>query len=321
MKVIFILFLLIRPALGLCELDKNYSVSGGLIFLVDEIPELSLKINKQRNLILQKKLERDEMLLQFNNSILDRRGKRILTSQIDKIETDLVLFEDKLNCYLLAQKLINQLQYLPNYKKNTELKKIIYLIDQIDADKIKYHKAHKKYYIPVLKNQYSDYLPEEDCKFEMSSDGKIIANQKQILLTYTPKELEKHYTNSEFLIVYTKLLKSNKKYYLDLKFEFKGQRVTQFYGIFVDTNPLKLGFLDEDYLVLQNMVSAPPQIDKLTGNTIYKFQCPLTKSDLKKLARKEVDKLTIVWPTATETYEVFNLHIYQNLSKCLQIKN
>ncbi|MFN8333080.1 MAG: hypothetical protein U0T81_18010 [Saprospiraceae bacterium] len=83
---------------------------------------------------------------------------------------------------------------------------------------------------------------------------------------------------------------------------------------------MKLIFTDDDYIYLQNAVTAHPDNQSTSGTTSYKMQCALTRSDYKKIKKKLPDKLIIVWPSGAETYEIYRLHTLQNLATCLEKK-
>ncbi len=281
---------------------------------------LSSKINKQYILIQQQ--EKQKMDLQSNllNSKLDNKGEKLLFRQIENITKIIDAQKEKLNCYLHAQTLAQQLQYLPNYKKTNAIEDINSLLTKIEKNKINYKKATKTYQIINYSDKVVNYLPEPDCKLESTQDGKVLANQFSPLFNYTPNEIEKHYTSNDFLQTYTRLLKSGKKYFIEFKFEFNSPKAVQLYGIIEESSPLKLSFLDDDYIYLLNGVTAPPEQQLSTGTTLYKMQCQISKSALNKLSKKEVDQLTVLWPSGAETYELNHLHVYQNLIACLRIK-
>lgn len=284
------------------------------------IPLLTSKISNQKNLIASRRNMVLEIRSKIKDSKLDPKGLRSLENQIELNQKIISSFEDKLQCYLHAQTLSQQLLYLPNQKNKKETERINKLILQIDRNTIQFKEVQKKYPSLIIDNEINLFLPQQDCKLEKTSDGKVTANQFVPFFTFTPTDIERHYTEQEFLETYTRLLKSGKKYFVELKFEFSSPKAIQLYGTIEETSPLKLSFIDTDYIYLQNAVTAPPEQQLKTGKIIYKMQCSITKSDLKKLRKKEVDKLTVLWPTGSESYELTHLHVFQNLVACLQQK-
>ncbi|NOT37430.1 MAG: hypothetical protein HOP11_08640 [Saprospiraceae bacterium] len=313
---LILLFCLFEPCL---ELSANSP--SALI----QKPELQTiihqKVENQRSLIVSRHDVIDGLQKKLKESKLDSKSEKVILNQIKANQKIVKSFEDKMQCYLLAQTLTNQIQYLPNYKESKETKRILSLILKIDRNKIHYKEAKKDYSSLFNQGMLVNYIPEYDCKLEVTQDGKVKANQFAQLFSFTPAELEKHFVEQEFLETYCRFLKSGKKYFLELKFEFGTPKAIQLYGIIEETSPLKLTFIDEDYIYLQNAVTAPPEQQIKTGKTVYKMQCNISRSDFKKLSKKDVDKLTVLWPTGSETYEMMKLHVFQNLSKCIQIKN
>lgn len=105
-----------------------------------------------------------------------------------------------------------------------------------------------------------------------------------------------------------------------MRIVFQSAKAAQYYGIIEESSPMKLIFTDDDYIYLQNAVTAHPDNQSTSGTTSYKMQCALTRSDYKKIKKKLPDKLIIVWPSGAETYEIYRLHTLQNLATCLEKK-
>ncbi len=317
--------LLFLPLAIISLLDLSILQAARIFSVKNKIPSdptllLEEKIKQQRKLVQAWDGQINFLQDHFKSS-QDAQIKKSILKQIDLNKSKRAEDNDKLQSYLLLLTKAHQVPFLSNLRRADEIKDLLKFQKMIEDSNITFSSLQKKYSKDDLLFSTKHYLPPLDCSIERSKDGQIHANAFSALFSFTPDDLKKYYPESDFLNTYVRFLHSGKKYYLEFKFEFQSVKASQYFGIIEETSPIKIQFLDDDYVILQNSITAKPDVLKNSGKTIYKMQCSVGKSELAKLKKKDLNKLVIVWPNGAETYELFNLHVFQNLIECLQVKS
>ncbi|MEP7196284.1 MAG: hypothetical protein ABI851_07165 [Saprospiraceae bacterium] len=300
------------------SISLNFQLQNSIEELLNQV---SLSIEKQSQLLVSRDKQINELREELAYADLDKHKKKILFEQLNSNLSLKQNLEDKKNCFLFVLTQLHQLQYISNKNRLKKIENIKQLITKIETGKIKYLELETKYAFNDFKESAYNYLPNIDCNLEKSTDGKILANQFSPLFNYTPLDIEKHYSDLDFLNTYVKLLHTNKHYFIEFKFEFNSLKILEVYGILDKNSPMKLIFMDDAFIYLDNAITSPPDVQNKTGKTVIRMQASLSKSDLKKITNKDLDRLIILWPSGAESYEIFNFHCLQSLLKCIQLKN
>ncbi len=288
--------------------------------LPDELFKMiGARIDSFRNLVAAR--SNQIRLIGEQLAFADLHQKKILQAQVQLNQKHKTLYEDKLSCYELILTLYRQIHFASNLEKKDMILQLESLLKKVDESTLDYRELKKKYDATLFARSAERFIPKEDCVLEKSSDGSVIANRFTTLFRYTPSDLEKHLGEDDFVTGEIRFLKSSNKYFCETRMIFNSALAAQYYGIIEASNPMKLVFMDGEYIYLQNSITALPDAVSEKGKTIYKMQCPISHSDLTKLKKKDLDQLTIVWPSGPETYDLFHLHTIQNLLKCLLKKN
>ncbi len=163
------------------------------------------------------------------------------------------------------------------------------------------------------------YLP---CSFDNTGDAKIKANAFRTLFNYTDPAIASFFKDKDFLNTYVRFLTSGKKnIYLEFKILFTSPKADAIYGTIQSGSPLKITFMNGDFIYLSSYLASVPKLEPLTGHTIYYLRYRLDNEDLKYLRNEDVDSISLIWSGGMEEYQVYELSIFKELLACLEIKS
>ncbi|MBK9108279.1 MAG: hypothetical protein IPM92_07845 [Saprospiraceae bacterium] len=159
------------------------------------------------------------------------------------------------------------------------------------------------------------------CQLTKSKDGKSLANEFETLFEFTEPKLDAYYKDSEFLECKARFIKSEKDYFLELKFIFNSPQAEKMIGSIDAASPSRIDFINGSFIYLQALAVTDAQSITATGQTAYQVKYKLDKEDLHRLSEEELDTLTFVWTSGADKYEIVDLDVLQNMFACLKTKN
>lgn len=315
----------------LCSSEELYPRH---IYVIDDVQIAKIEnysdtLNKSINFIEKKiqTLKDTLVILEDQLEYLKSENTRYLSQKKErkKIEhliqnknTEISLIEFKLKRHHLFLTEARQIIFQPLDKQDKILSR---LLDKINLfDKIKISKADLKNDLtsPALPtNNYLESLPL-DCGITLSEELGILATKFVPFFSYTPANLEAHFKDREFVESEIRLLRSSKKYFLEIRLTINTAKAQKTYGLFEAGNPIKMIMLDGTFTYLNANAGASGQVDEKNNTTTYQIQCPLSHDKIKLLKNKNPDRIIIIWEGGLEDYEIYHMDAIQNLIKCME---
>ncbi|MDQ3141032.1 MAG: hypothetical protein M3Q56_02170 [Bacteroidota bacterium] len=244
------------------------------------------------------------------------------TKELEDIQKSMLALNVKLDgyrallteCFQLQHKSTSKIyKNIPAInKKFTELKNMVVPSNLIYTER----------WIPSASSiENADFQIESPCQLEYSSDLKIKANSFTLLFSYTDPKIEAYFIDKEFLYCYSRFLTQEKSFFLELKLIFTSPMAKNIYGNFDISDPVKLRFINQDFIYLKSMTNVSGEPEAKTGHIIYRIQFALDKHQLKKIKKNELDLISFLWKNKLEEFELTKLDLMQNHLECLQTKN
>ena len=251
----------------------------------------------------------------------DQKETRKLNKQIEPLKSANNQELSRLNDFKLLLTEVNQLPYQSiedqlKFQKNAQQR-----IKKLDHAEYKISKKENLNIPRSLNVDVYDFSEAFQCDLEANQDGSVYATQYINLLSYTDSKLERFFKDKEFLTIDARMLKSRKTYYLEMRLIFTSPQALKIYGNMDSGNPIKLSFLNDEYIYLNSNATSNGQLEAKSGNTIYKIQCALNKEQIKKLKSKDLNNITFIWDAGIETYDIYHIDAFQKLMACIRKKN
>ena len=168
-------------------------------------------------------------------------------------------------------------------------------------------------------NEFADQTYH--CQIHVSSDKKVKATSYHKLFAYTDPKLESYFKEGDFVQSDCRVIKSKSNWFLELSLSIASTKANTIYGTMAYSNPVRLSFIDGDFVYLRNIGEEAPAIDEKNNRSVYKLQFKLDKDKFKKLKKKELDRIIFLWNNGMESYELLQFNLIQNMISCLEQKN
>lgn len=196
------------------------------------------------------------------------------------------------------------------------------MISILKADFPKIVQKNSNPLAPMIDNSgVKDFQIWEECDAKLSEDGKLKSTNYKKLFYNTDPKLEKYFPENDFIECYARVIKSKKNWFLDLKLILANQKVLKLMGNLSYDVPIKLIFMDGDFIYLRNISITSPVYEAQTGRSSYKIQVTLDREKVRKLRKKEIDQIVMVWSSGIEQYEVYDFSIIKRMIACLEQRN
>jgi hypothetical protein len=156
------------------------------------------------------------------------------------------------------------------------------------------------------------------CRITKSPDGKIIANEFEDFFEYTDPSLAVHFREDDFLKCQARFIKTKKVYYLELNFILNSPKAASLYGTIDVSNPIRVDFVNSNFIYLQSINFTAGIPDKQAGNTEYHMQYKLDGDDINAIRKNEVEALTVIWTSGSDRYEICRMDLLSKQFECLR---
>lgn len=297
------------------RLGCMHAVSDSLNKTIGDIEKNILQL-KESLVILQDQLE---YLHAENSRYQSQKSERKkIEDQIRKKDVEISTIEYKLRKQYLFLTEARQIGYQPIVNQEEILKKLnakIRFFDQVKISKDDLKKNLTPLTLPT--DIYYESLPF-DCGITISEDQEILATRYIPFFSHTPANLEAHFKEREFVESEIRLLRSRKKYFLEIRLVFNTAKAQKTFGLFEAGNPIKMILLDGSYTYLNANASHSGIVDEKAGTTIYQMQCPLSHDKIKLLKNNNPDRMIIIWEGGLEDFDIYHVDAIQKLFKCLE---
>lgn len=162
----------------------------------------------------------------------------------------------------------------------------------------------------------------KNCDLRLDNmDGKrrTVAMAMAPFFSYTSEALVHYFKEKDMLKAEVSIVRDNKDYYLDLEVRIISRDAAKNYGSISSKSMLRIDFVNGRVLTLYNMSDTQAIIENYTGEAVYKPRYRLSKDDLSFFEKMPLNSAGIMWTSGFETYDIYNVDVLMNQSKCLNL--
>ena len=166
---------------------------------------------------------------------------------------------------------------------------------------------------------YKQLGDSEDCQFEIKilQGAENLEFGKKLLFVHTLPAFKKINADKYLLECYGNVLKVDKQHFLLLEFVINSENARYAYGKLENDSKIKISFLNDDYIYLENIERDKGKISRKNQQTIYKGVYPLDRSKIKQLRKNRIKKMGVIWEEGFQEYNVINFDLISNQLTCL----
>ncbi|MBK7226499.1 MAG: hypothetical protein WBB17_14155 [Saprospiraceae bacterium] len=317
-KFILITFLKLGFFLFSINSTAQKTISQDSIFKIEKKTELIIENLKA---IFNEREDQQTYLIEEKKRYLSNRDQIIkINKQIASVISENKTTKAYIDAYEELLTRIRQLNFRSGQEKSKEIHSISakhkILLDQkleIDFDKVQT--------LPkVVQDEPLLFQVKNNCSLEKNRDNNLVSTRFENLFSYTDPKIESYFIDKEFVTCESRLIKSQKNILLELRLKFSSIRAGKIYGTIDPSNPIKLTFLNDDFIYLRPSHIVTANIEEKTGNTIYKIQIPLDKEKQKKIKKFELDKIIFLFTSGKESFDIYNFDLLKNMLLCIKKK-
>ncbi len=301
------------------ELISLPNTSGDTISRMEKRVEMNLNLLYSMLEIEYKSL--DSLQHEMTLTGIDNKQLKKIKHTIESIQNNAQLHLKKQNAYRLLLGMIHQLKFKKTEQALNQLKEIDKSLSVLDKNKIPTISHIKEIpatpYLRVSTNVYDQEIAAW-CNLTKNADGKTIANEFEHFFDYTDPKIASHFKENDFLQCQTRFIKTTDAYFLEFKFTLNSPKASSLYGNIDPSIPVKIDFIDGDFSYLEVYALTSGILDPETGSTVYNVQFKLDREDMRRLSKKDVDKVTIIWTSGADQFEISKLDLLRNLFECIQ---
>jgi hypothetical protein len=168
-----------------------------------------------------------------------------------------------------------------------------------------------------------DILAEDACSIVYDDyDESLKSKRKETvaarLFGFTHPRLRRHFTDRDYIETLASMAKIGRDYFLILRIDIASKSASKNYGAIPANERVRLKLVDGSNVYGVTVSNQMGVLEQYTGHTIYTPIIKIHKDDIKRLERIALDDVGILWTSGFENYEVYDIDILQNLSKCLR---
>nr|MBP7185137.1 hypothetical protein [Saprospiraceae bacterium] len=172
--------------------------------------------------------------------------------------------------------------------------------------------------IDIVKNP-----PKSACDFKFKGiddfTGKVkFETHPELWFAYTEPQLKSLMGKNDFITAKASLTGlSGGIFYLILEIEIASKAAPIEFGVLDKGSALSITLMNGEVIKVANRISDPGKVDAINNKTSYEGNFQLELSQIKDLAKSEVDTVRLVWSSGFEDYDVFNVDLLMNAAQCL----
>lgn len=145
-----------------------------------------------------------------------------------------------------------------------------------------------------------------------------IEHGPQHLFSYTNPKAKHFFKNENFLNCDAYLTKLGSKYFLNMDIKLATKDATRSYGVISKDDMIKITFVNRENIIAKSLYEARGQLEAYSGRSVYKAVFPLNKDQVKLIKNQDLDFITIIWSTGSESYEIYDLELLAKQYKCIE---
>jgi hypothetical protein len=152
--------------------------------------------------------------------------------------------------------------------------------------------------------------------------SKIYRKEVEIahLFGYTHPKMRSYYKKGDFLNCKAFISKYGGYNLLNIEITIASPHAKKSYGSLDRGAVMILSLLNGEKIYAVNAAPDDGRIEAYTGNTIYRSRYTVQDSEIKELAKYELDKIGIIWSSGYEEYPVYNIDFFIHQIACLKSK-
>lgn len=168
-----------------------------------------------------------------------------------------------------------------------------------------------------------DILEEDACSIVFDDyDENLKSKRKETraarLFGFTQPRLRRHFTERDYIETLASMAKIGRDYFLILRIDIASKSASKNYGAIPANERIRLKLIDGSNVYGVTVSNQTGSLEQYTGHTIYTPIIKIHKDDIKRLERIPIDDIGILWTSGFENYEVYDIDVLQNLTKCLR---
>lgn len=271
-------------------------------------------------------------IAQLKDKISKSKKAQLAKSEIKKIEE---IKKKSEMLYDMADKQaedsyehIKKVRDLKKYKKSDRKEKINSLVDAcneqygIDIKSVHIKKA-TDYTFSVDDKDPDSKRHKGQCDISFNGKDKDLDKNRidhapQHLFSHTNPKAKHFFKESNFLNCNAQLSKIGGKYYLNLNMVLASKDAKRTYGVINKDDMVKLTFVNRENCILRSLYQVEPQLEQYSGNSIYRAIYPLSKDHVKIIKKEDLDKITLIWSTGSESYDIYEIDLLANQYRCIE---
>ncbi|NND24375.1 MAG: hypothetical protein HKN86_06745 [Acidimicrobiia bacterium] len=152
--------------------------------------------------------------------------------------------------------------------------------------------------------------------------SKIYRKEVEIdhLFGYTHPKMRSYFKKGDFLTCKAFISKYGGYNLLNIEITIASPHAKKSYGSLERGAVMILSLLNGERIYAVNAAPDDGKIEPYTGNTIYRSRYTVQDSEIKELAKYELDKIGIIWSSGYEEYPVYNIDFFIHQIACLKSK-
>lgn len=152
----------------------------------------------------------------------------------------------------------------------------------------------------------------------VNTKSKRVDMVPQYFFSFTHPEIKTFYKDKNFINTHAQLSKNNGALFLHLNIKLSSSTARDNYGFISTENTIFLKTIKGGQVELKCAQGSLGSSNHDDNNTIYAVSYQLDKSDIRKLAKYEIDKVGIEWSSGYEEYEVYEVDVLMHQLQCLE---
>lgn len=157
--------------------------------------------------------------------------------------------------------------------------------------------------------------------FDRLSGNRITELRPEEIFSFTHDKLKPYFTDRPFLTCNAGLSRKDKEYFLQLVFTVDTKYIKTGYNGISDKSMLRITLIDGEKVYMNNIFNNLGKRDIEGKKVTYKGIYPISKEDIKRLKKIELDKMGVEWNGGVEEYEIYNIDFLIKQFECLSKLN
>lgn len=142
-----------------------------------------------------------------------------------------------------------------------------------------------------------------------------------LLFNHTPPQIKNDLQEENLIKTQGQIVKIDDQVSLHLNLTVNSLKAQTFYGEVVQQNILKITLINEREITLKCYAGSKGVLTQDRKSYVYPLGYHLSKSDIRALKKKEIDKIGIQWSSGYEDYTIYEVDFFMNQLACLEEVN